>query len=149
LPSCYTVLRKDHDSRGCGVLLALKSSLTTMHLPSPSDLEIVLAEIDPNLLVCLIYCPPNLTDQYNSSLLTYLNSLDGTKNIGDLRSTGTVVTGPANTGHVGTNYTLSPKRSYLNTETKYFCPVTCIIMPNKFILSADQFIAIACWDKKL
>ena len=86
LSSCNSVLREDCDSRG-GVLLALKSSLTTMQLPSPSDLEIVLAEIDPDLLVCLIYRPPNLTDQYNSSLLTYLNSLDGTKNtvlMGDL-----------------------------------------------------------------
>jgi len=87
LPSCYTVLRKDRDSRGGGVLLALKSSLTTVQLPSPSDLEVVSAEIDSNLLVCLIYRPPNSTDQYNSMLLTYLNSLDGTKNIvlmGDL-----------------------------------------------------------------
>jgi len=34
--------------------------------------------------LCVIYRPPNSTDQYNSSLLTYLNSLvilDGTKNI--------------------------------------------------------------------
>jgi len=58
-----------------------------MQLSSPSDLEIVSAEIDPNLLMCLIYCPPNLTDQHNSSLITYLNSLDHNKNIvimGDL-----------------------------------------------------------------
>jgi len=47
-PTSFTVLRKDRDSRGGGVLLALKSSLTTMQLPFPSDLEIVSAEIDPN-----------------------------------------------------------------------------------------------------
>jgi len=46
LPSCYTVLRKDHDSRGGGILLAPKSSLTTMQLPSPSDLEIVLRYVN-------------------------------------------------------------------------------------------------------
>jgi len=39
LPSYYTVLRKDRDSRGGGVLLAIKSSLTTMQLPSPNDLQ--------------------------------------------------------------------------------------------------------------
>ena len=78
------------DSRGGGVLLAFKSSLTTMQLPSPSDLEIVSAEIDPNLLLCLIYHPPNSTEQLNSSLIT--NSLDHIKNIvimGDLNFPGT------------------------------------------------------------
>ena len=56
-------------------------------LSSPNDLEIVSAEIDPNLLVCLIYRPPNCSDQYNTSLMAYLNSFDSTKNIvllGDL-----------------------------------------------------------------
>jgi len=54
----FPLLLLDRDSRCGGVLLALKSSLTTMQLPSPSDLEIVSAEIDPNLLLCLIYHPP-------------------------------------------------------------------------------------------
>ena len=71
-PSCYTVLRKDRDSRGGGVLLAFKSFLTVMQLSSPNDLKIVSAEIDPNLLVCLIYRPPNCSDQYNTSLMAYL-----------------------------------------------------------------------------
>ena len=54
---------------------------------STNDLEIVSAEIDPNLLVCLIYRPPNCSDQYNTSLMAYLNSFDSTQNIallGDL-----------------------------------------------------------------
>ena len=58
-----------------------------MQLPCPSDLEMVSAEIDPSLLLCLIYRPPNATEQLNSSLITYLNSLDRNKNIiimGDL-----------------------------------------------------------------
>ena len=61
----------------------------------------------------------------------------------------TYVTGPAKTGHVGTNYTWSLKDSYLSTVTEYFHSVTCIILPNKFIQNAENFIAIACWDKKL
>ena len=86
-PSCYTVLRKDRDSRGGGVLLAFKSFLTVTQLTSPNDLEIVSAEIDPNLLMCLIYRPPNCSDQYNTSLMAHLNSVDSTQNIvllGDL-----------------------------------------------------------------
>ena len=50
-------------------------------MPSPSDLEMVSAEIYPNLLLCLIYRPPNPTEQLNSSLITYLNSLDLNKNV--------------------------------------------------------------------
>ena len=68
-------------------MLPLKSSLTLMQLPSPSDLEMVSAEIDPSLLLCLIYHPPNSIEQLNSSLITYLDSLDRNKNIvimGDL-----------------------------------------------------------------
>ena len=55
------------------------------------------------------------------------------------------VTGPAKTGHVGTNYTLFLYRSYLSTVTEYFHSVTCIIIiPNKFVLSTEHIIAIAC-----
>jgi len=39
--------------------------------------------------------------------------------------------------------------NYLSIETEYFHSVTCIIMPNKFLLSIEIFIAIECWDKKL
>ena len=59
------------------------------------------------------------------------------------------VTRPAKTGHVGTNYTLSLYKSYLSTGIEHFCFVTYIIMPNKFVLSAENFIAMACLDKKL
>ena len=57
------------------------------------------------------------------------------------------VTGPAKTGHLGTNYTPSLYRSYLSTETEYLHSVTCIIQPIKFERSAKSFIAIAFWYK--
>jgi len=50
-------------------------------LPSPDDLEIVSVEVDSSLFVCLIYRPPNSTEQCNSSLIAYLNSLDNTKDL--------------------------------------------------------------------
>jgi len=45
------------------------------------------------------------------------------------------VTGPAKTGHVGTNYTMSIQRSHLSVGTEYLCSVICIVMLNKCILS--------------
>ena len=86
-PCSYNVIRKDRDSRGGGVLLALNKSLKIIQLPSPVDLEIVCVEVDSSLFICLIYRPPNSTEQYNSSLLTFLKSLDYNKNLvvlGDL-----------------------------------------------------------------
>jgi len=37
------------------------------------------------------------------------------------------VTGPAKTGRVGTNYTLSLTRSFLSTGTEYLYSVTCLV----------------------
>ena len=39
------------------------------------------------------------------------------------------VTGPEKTGHVGTNYTLSHKKQFLSSESRYLNSVTCIIKP--------------------
>ena len=38
-------------------------------------------QLDSSVFVCLVYRPPNSSDQYNSSLVSYLNSLHGTENI--------------------------------------------------------------------
>jgi len=55
-PSGYNVIRKDCYSRGGGVLLAFKESLNWSQLSSPSNLEVVSAKFDSNLIViCLIY----------------------------------------------------------------------------------------------
>ena len=86
-PSGYTVIRKDRDGKGGGVLLALRNTVNVTQLSSPNDLEVISVEVDPGLILCLIYRPPNSSDQYNISLLSYLSSLDSTKNIlliGDL-----------------------------------------------------------------
>ena len=83
----YNILRNYCDSKGGGVLLAFKDSLNVKQLTSPNNLEILPAEVDSNLVLCLIYHPPNADDQHNSSLLSFLSSLDSTKNIviiGDL-----------------------------------------------------------------
>ena len=53
------------------------------------------------------------------------------------------VTGPAKTGHVGTNYTPSLYRSYLSTGIVYLHSVTFIMMPGKCLLRAENCNAIA------
>ena len=79
-PSRYTVVRRDRDGRGGGVLLALKDSFNLTQLPSPNELEITSAEVDSSFIVCLLYHPPNSSDQHNSLMISYLTSLDSTKN---------------------------------------------------------------------
>ena len=54
-----------------------------------------------------------------------------------------IVTGPAKTGHVGTNYTPSLYRSYLSTGIVYLHSVTFIMMPGKCLLRAENCNAIA------
>ena len=58
------------------------------------------------------------------------------------------VTGPANTGHVGTNYTPSLYRSYLSIGKAYFHSVIYIMMPMKCLLSAENCNAIAYGTKR-
>ena len=53
------------------------------------------------------------------------------------------VTRPAKTGHVGTIYTPSLYRSYLSTGIVYLHSVTCIMMPLKCLLRAENCNAIA------
>ena len=90
IPHGYNVFRKDRDGRGGGVLLAFKDKNPIKELSTPIELEVLSAEIigdNSNLIICLIYRPSNCTEQYNTSLLTYLNSVNNSSDlpiIGDL-----------------------------------------------------------------
>ena len=44
-------------------VMVIKKSIKIMQLPSPNKLELISAEIDSSLSVCLIYHPPNSTEQ--------------------------------------------------------------------------------------
>ena len=55
----------------------------------------------------------------------------------------TYVTGPAKTGHVGTNYTPSLYRSYLSPGIVFLHSVTYIMMSIKYLLRAENCNAIA------
>lgn len=62
-PEGYTVYRKDRNSRGGGVLLAIKNSLSSAHQPElDTEAEMIWAKISPpnsrDLYLCSYYRPP-------------------------------------------------------------------------------------------
>jgi len=59
------------------------------------------------------------------------------------------VTGPAKTGHVGTNYTPSSKRPFLSNGTKYLFFVTYTIQPIKCGIKVVNFTTIRYLHKKV
>ena len=77
LPSGYSIYRKDRDSRGGGVLLAIKDGISSSQLPSPSDIETVTVLISSqnSIIICATYVPPNASDNYHELLCNYLTDL--------------------------------------------------------------------------
>ena len=77
LPTGYTIYRLDRQSRVGGVLLAIKDTIVSQQLPSPSNLELLLVCISLHhpITICLVYNPPNTSAQYRQELINYLQSL--------------------------------------------------------------------------
>jgi len=73
----YNIYRKDRDSRGGGVLLALRDHITCSQLPSPPDIEIITVLISTSnpFIISVVYIPPNSSDAYHEMLHNYLTSL--------------------------------------------------------------------------
>ena len=65
LPHSYSIIRKDCQSRGGGVMFAIKHSKLYQVLPSPSDLEIhTISTGSITLTIYFIYIyTPNLSDE--------------------------------------------------------------------------------------
>ena len=90
LPNNYNIIRRDRDTRGGGVLLAVKNSIPFKQLPVPDDLEILPVEVTIHKQVhtlCLIYRPPDTDDLHNKRILDYLQSFSYIPNftiLGDL-----------------------------------------------------------------
>ena len=77
LPYGYSIYRKDRDSRGGGVLLAVKNNIISTQMSSPPDVEIVSVLISTSnpFIICVIYIPPNSSDTYHEQLHIYLTNL--------------------------------------------------------------------------
>ena len=77
IPSGYTIYRKDTDSRGGGVLLAVKDNITSSQLSSPPHVEIltVLISTSNPFIISVVYIPPNSSDTNHELLHSYLTNL--------------------------------------------------------------------------
>ena len=61
IPYGYSIYRKDRASRGGGVLIAIKNSISSRIVQSPLKLELIAVElIEINYLVFIVYLPPNI-----------------------------------------------------------------------------------------
>lgn len=77
LPTGYSIYRKDRNSRGGGVLMAIKDNLTCNLMSSPPDIEIITVKISTSvpIFICLVYIPPNSSENYYDSFFHYLFEL--------------------------------------------------------------------------
>ena len=66
LPQNYSIIRKDRQSRGGGVMFAIKHSKSYQVLLSLPDLELLTISIGSptSTIYCLVYIPPNSPDEY-------------------------------------------------------------------------------------
>ena len=84
LPQNYSIIRKDRQSRGGGVMFAIKHSKSYQVLLSPPDLELLTISIGSptSTIYCLVYIPPNSPDEYIQKYFNYIISLnDMTQNL--------------------------------------------------------------------
>lgn len=75
LPTGYSIYRKDRQSRGGGVLLAVDQRIRSIILPTPSNLEVLTIKIfcPRSIILSIVYRPPNSAD--TNQLLAYLAEL--------------------------------------------------------------------------
>lgn len=74
----YTLYRKDRESRGGGVLIAVNSLLSCIRIPSPLKLEVVTIKLclpRNHICICAVYLPPNSDITYFKHLIDFLGSL--------------------------------------------------------------------------
>ena len=87
------IYRKDIESRGEGVMLAIGNNFTNRLLPSPPNLEVITVSISlvPAVTCCMVYTPPNATAEYHDNLINYFTTITSLPNrifiIGDFNIT--------------------------------------------------------------
>ena len=77
----FIIYRKDRQTRGGGVLIAVKCFLHSSLIFSPSDLEVISVKLsicNHEIILCSIYIPPDSSESYLLSLLSYLTDLVST-----------------------------------------------------------------------
>ena len=66
-----TVFRKDRNSRGGGVLIALDSDLNPSQLALSTDEEIIVVKMDPKIIICCYYRPHVYMQNINNIRTVY------------------------------------------------------------------------------
>ena len=76
LPTNYTIYRKDRKFRGGGVMLAVKNTIHSHILSVHPELEVLSVCIGSNdpTIICLVYNPPNSTEECLLTLFDYIRS---------------------------------------------------------------------------
>ncbi len=73
LPYGYSIFRNDRPSRGGGVLVAIKNSLSSRIVPSPSHLELIAVSLWKSSTLFLLYIYPRILP-LSYSMKRYLTS---------------------------------------------------------------------------
>ena len=71
LPTNFVIYRKDRDSRGGGVMLAVHESLQSKLIVSPFNLEVLSVEVSSGAAVitlCVAYIPPHKVAMFSDDL---------------------------------------------------------------------------------
>jgi len=82
VPSNYSLIRKDQGSCGGGVMLAVHNSKSYKVLSSPTCSEVLSVSIGISspIVYCLVYVPPNCSEEYLIEFFNYLQSLNSSTN---------------------------------------------------------------------
>ena len=83
----YDIYRKDHRSKGGGVMLVVKSSIKSSQLNAPDNLEVVTVSVHAHqsYITCAVYTPPSST--FKTSTLTSVHlSLQSMSFLGDFNA---------------------------------------------------------------
>ena len=78
LPTGYVIYRNDRQSRGGGVMLAIDNNITSRLIECHNILEaitVLVSLYSKEIVICLLYIPPDADQVYHSILLTYLFTL--------------------------------------------------------------------------
>ena len=76
IPTSYSVYRKDQSYRGGVMMLAVKHSVPSHTLGTPTELEALCVQIGKNdsVTICLVYIPPHSSEMYIQSLCDCINT---------------------------------------------------------------------------
>ena len=74
LPSNFNIYRKDRDTCGGGVMLAVDQSIPTKIIPSPDNIEVISVHLlmQHPVKICVVYNPPNSERDYQHKLISFL-----------------------------------------------------------------------------